>query len=601
MLVLKILTVDRSVQFKEVMGKRAIIFFWLLLLIPTLLIAAGAIRLLRHEQARIEALRVTAAREMGGALGDSLQITISEIKAELLTSLKTISPEQLDKTLGMWAEENYLVRNVFIWAPEQGLLLPSPTRGITSEEQRFMDRFEALFSGRFGWPVASGEEGLLSADLPTTAVARQSQPAAPQSKAAPSPLVQSLEAMKDSRRRMVQAARRAPLEETAAVVAEELDTARGGWIPWFEENRLHILGWVRQTPDGPVYGLELELMALLSRLVPKIAAISETGTRYALLDGSGRILSQSNGAPLTQAAKPDITIPLAPHLPHWQVAVFFTTGPGADAGRSGILVLAGLLLGIFIVAILSGGGLLTWQALRNLKDARQKTSFVSNVSHELKTPLTSIMMYAELLKDGRVADPSKKDHYLNVIVDESQRLTRLVNNVLDFSRLEQGRKHYNRCRLDLGQYLAETVELHRVRLQEAAMEIDLQADPGRVYAEMDRDALDQVLMNLIDNAIKYAGEGRYLGIHLGTENRMHAIRISDHGPGIPADFKSRLFGKFQRADDSLTTSKPGSGLGLSIARQLVRDHGGDIRCEPVPAAGTCFIITLPAEDIPDDT
>ena len=138
------------------MGKRAIIFFWLLLLIPTLLIAAGAMRLLRHEQARIDALRVTAAREMGGALGDTLQITISEIKAELLASLQAIAPEHREATLGAWAAENYLVRNVFIWDPEQGLQLPSPAQGITREEQRFIDRFDALFSGRFGWPVGPG-------------------------------------------------------------------------------------------------------------------------------------------------------------------------------------------------------------------------------------------------------------------------------------------------------------------------------------------------------------------------------------------------------------------------------------------------------------
>ena len=583
------------------MGKRAIIFFWLLLLIPTLLIAAGALRLLRHEQARIDALRVTAAREMGGALGDSLQITISEIKAELLASLKAIDPGQLEKTLGMWADENYLVRNVFIWDPDRGLMLPSPDRGLTREEQRFTNRFEALFSGRFSWPAAPGEEVQLSAQLPAVVLGRQSQAAVPQPKAEPSPLVQSLEAMKDSRRRMVQAARSAPAAETVATVAQAPDTVRGGWIPWFEENRLHILGWVRKTPTGPVYGLELELMALLSRLVPKITSLSETGTLYALLDGSGRILSQSAGAPLDPDAKPDIAISLAPHLPHWQVAVLFTGGRGAGVGRSGILVLSGLLLGVFIIAILSGGGLLTWQALRNLKDARQKTSFVSNVSHELKTPLTSIMMYAELLMEGRVADRGKREHYLKVIVDESRRLTRLVNNVLDFSRLEQGRKTYNQRRVDLGRYLAKTLDLHRVRLAETDLVVDLRADPERHFSQIDRDALDQVLMNLIDNAIKYADQGGFLGIHLGAEDGMHSIRVTDRGPGIPADFEKHLFEKFQRADDSLTTRKPGSGLGLSIARQLIQDQGGDIRFEPVDGGGSCFVILLPAEEMNDDT
>jgi signal transduction histidine kinase len=310
-------------------------------------------------------------------------------------------------------------------------------------------------------------------------------------------------------------------------------------------------------------------------------------------------LSQSGGTALIPRDKPDISVSLTPHLPHWQVAVFFTGGPGADASHSSLLVLSNLLLGIFIVAILSGGGLLTWQALRNLKDARQKTSFVSNVSHELKTPLTSIMMYAELLREGRVASRSRRDHYLKVIVDESRRLTRLVNNVLDFSRLEQGRKTYNHRTMDIGRYLVEMIDLHQVRLQEASMEIDLQAEPERFFSAIDRDALDQVMMNLIDNAIKYAEEGGYIGIRLGMERGMHSLRVEDRGPGIPAAFISRLFEKFQRADDSLTTRKPGSGLGLSIARQLIRDQGGDLRFEPVAGGGSCFIILLPAEEKPD--
>lgn len=579
------------------MGKRAIIFFWLLLLVPTLIIASGAMRLMQHEQDRLDAMRVTTAREMGGTLADSLQITIAEIKEELLTSLRSAVPGQLARTLRTWETENYLVRNVFIWDPRRGLQLPDPSAGTTNEEKRFINRYEALFSGRHGWHAASEGD---AAPAPALSAADPAEPEPTvQSEQKQSTLVKSITDMQASRRRMVQAAKSAPPAAEVALAMPAVQPTKGGWIPWFEENRLHILGWVRPSSGGTVYGLELELMALLSRLVPEFAALAQTGTVYALIDGSGRILSQSGGAPLKPGDKPEVSLSLAPQLPHWQVAVFFT-GPGADASSPSLVLFSSLLLGIFIVAILSGGGLLTWQALRNLKDARQKTSFVSNVSHELKTPLTSIMMYAELLMEKRVADAAKREHYLQVIVDESHRLTRLVNNVLDFSRLEQGRKTYNRRRLDVGRYLAETIDLHRVRLQAAAMEIDLQAPVGRHYADIDRDALDQVLLNLIDNAIKYAGEGHYLGIDLNAANGRLAIRVTDHGPGVPESFEAHLFEKFQRADDSLTTSKPGSGLGLSIARQLIRDQGGDIQCESVPGQGSCFVITLPAKEMTDD-
>jgi len=582
-------------------GKRSIIFFWLLLLIPTLLVAAGAFRLLRHEQARLDTVRVSAARDRGGALADSLQITLSEIKEMLLVSLQAVEPERLVETLGAWEAENYLVRNVFVWEPDKGLVFPEPGAGTTNEEKSFINRYDALFSGRFGWPAVAGSDTVSTPAMAAKLPGQHDLAAQLDKEQKPSPLVESIEEMKKSRRRMVRVAKSAPQTGAADEVFNEPEPSRGGWIPWFEENRLHILGWLQKTPGSPVYGLELELMALLSRMVSEFSSISEADTVYALVDGSGRILYQSIGTPVASQDKPELSVSLSPQLPHWQVAVFFTGSRSTKTSRGGLLMLSSLLLGIFVVAILSGGGLLTWQALRNLKDARQKTSFVSNVSHELKTPLTSIMMYAELLLEGRVASHAKKDHYLKVIVDESRRLTRLVNNVLDFSRLEQGKKTYNRGTLDIGRYLKDMAGLHRVRLKETSMDLELNAKEDRFFSEIDRDAFDQVMMNLIDNAIKYAGEGGYIGITLCAEKGMHVIRVDDRGPGIPLDFQSRLFGKFQRADDSLTTSKPGSGLGLSIARQLARDHGGDIRFEPAAGRGSCFIISLPTGGKSDGT
>jgi len=330
------------------LGKRAIIFFWLLLLVPTLLIAAGAMRLIRHEQDRLDAMRVTTAREMGGTLADSLQITIAEIKEELLTSLRAAVPDQLARTLRTWETENYLVRNVFIWDPRRGLQLPDPGAGTTNEEKRFISRYEALFSGRHGWHAASEGD---AAPAPAPSAAGPAKPEATvQSEQKQSTLVKSITEMQASRRRMVQAAKSAPPAAQATPAVQAAQPAEGGWIPWFEENRLHILGWVRPSVGGTVYGLELELMALLSRLVPEFAALSQTGTVYALIDGSGRILSQSGGAPLKPVDKPEVSLSLAPQLPHWQVAVFFT-GPGADASSRSLVLFSSLLLGIFIVAI----------------------------------------------------------------------------------------------------------------------------------------------------------------------------------------------------------------------------------------------------------
>jgi signal transduction histidine kinase len=258
------------------------------------------------------------------------------------------------------------------------------------------------------------------------------------------------------------------------------------------------------------------------------------------------------------------------------------------------MLLAGLLLAIVVVAILAGGTLLSWQAQRHMAEALQKTSFVSNISHELKTPLTSIRMYAELLGEGRVKDPGKITKYLQVIAVESQRLTRLVNNVLDFSRLEQGKKKYRVESLDCADFVRRFLETHRLRLAEAGLKVSAELPAEPVWLFADRDALEQVLLNLVDNVIKYAAEGGELQITLERQGDHWRLAVMDRGPGIAPRHRVRIFERFYRVDDSLTASQPGSGLGLSIARRLLRDLGGELTFEPRVGGGSCFVARLPA-------
>jgi signal transduction histidine kinase len=264
----------------------------------------------------------------------------------------------------------------------------------------------------------------------------------------------------------------------------------------------------------------------------------------------------------------------------------------AQSGQS-FFLLSVLLLSIFVAAIILGGSLLTWQAHRNMVSAQQKTSFVSNVSHELKTPLTSIRMFAELLQEDRIKDPAKKGHYLKVIVAESQRLTRLVNNVLDFSRLEQGRKQYQLKELELSGYLRYIVETQRLRVQEAGMVLDNKIPEAEYTVHTDEDAIEQVLLNLLDNAIKYAAEGKELTVDLVAQDDHVKVSVMDRGPGVPAKHRTRIFEKFHRVDSSLTSRHPGSGLGLSIARTIMRDLNGDLLYEPRDGGGSCFSVLIP--------
>jgi len=204
---------------------------------------------------------------------------------------------------------------------------------------------------------------------------------------------------------------------------------------------------------------------------------------------------------------------------------------------------------------------LTRMTLQNMKDARQKTSFVSSVSHELKTPLTSIRMYAELLLSKRIKDANKIQTYLSVIVSESERLTRLINNVLAFGKLEQGKKTYHLTIFEMDRLLDQMIQSHSIRIENQGIEIILQIEEGNYKVKTDRDAIEQVILNLVDNALKYADKG-----------------------------------KFIKVDNSLTTKQPGSGLGLSIARQILRDLEGDLFFEPMPGSGSCFTARIKNHD-----
>jgi len=558
------------------MKRRSIIIFWLLLLLPTLVVGAAAFKLLRNEQRRINQEVRLSAQDRAHDIGDSVQLTVEAVEDGLTEALKRIPTGKLEETLSAWEERNPLVRNSFIWNQKVGLQKPKPVSFATSEERRFILRYSSLISGRIPWKTSGAEEE--QTDLVQSQGRRQK---------------------KTGRQKLVEMTRQTAREYQSSKGASR---ESAGWIPWFEANNLYILGWVMKEPGGIVYGVELEVMTLLSRLItdfPLTEAVPE-GTAYAIIDGNGKVLHQAGKAGVKTGNRPDITVSLAPSLPHWQVVVYFIDRNMMTRSGRGFIVLSGILLAIFIVAIVLGGSLLMWQAHNNLKDAKQKTSFVSSVSHELKTPLTSIRMYAELLSTERIKDPEKKKQYLKVIVTESQRLTRLVNNVLDFSRLEQGRKKYHLEKLDMAVFLYETIKAHSLRIHKAGLVLKENIPDESIVVETDRDAVEQVLLNLLDNAIKYASEGKELSITLKVYKKYCEVQLADRGTGVPSAHRDSIFKKFHRVDDSLTAGKPGSGLGLSISRRLLRDLGGDLQYRLREGGGSCFIVLIPFQSVSID-
>jgi signal transduction histidine kinase len=219
------------------------------------------------------------------------------------------------------------------------------------------------------------------------------------------------------------------------------------------------------------------------------------------------------------------------------------------------------------------------------------------VSHELKTPLTSIRMFSELLAEGRVSEPEKRRSYLQIITAETSRLTRLINNVLDFSRMERGEKKYQMRPFDIAGLARETVDTYRPHLESFGFKIEAKLPEVEIMVNGDRDALSQVLVNLLSNAEKYSNSAKSITVELektGADSQIE-MRILDRGPGVPRGCEERIFEQFYRAHDSLSSGIQGSGLGLTLARQIARAHGGDVVYRSREGGGSCFILSLPME------
>jgi signal transduction histidine kinase len=203
-------------------------------------------------------------------------------------------------------------------------------------------------------------------------------------------------------------------------------------------------------------------------------------------------------------------------------------------------------------------------------------------------------MFAEMLRDGRQADPERRQRYLDLMVAEAGRLTRLVNNVLDFSQLEQGRKRYAMRDVDLAALCRSVIDAERPRLEQAGFAVEFAPGPGPARVVADEDALRQVLANLLSNAEKYSGERRDIRLETGAEGGRLFFRVLDRGIGIASEHAQKIFREFYRVDDSLTARVKGTGLGLSIARRIVRDHGGELGYEPREGGGSAFRAVFPA-------
>jgi signal transduction histidine kinase len=254
------------------------------------------------------------------------------------------------------------------------------------------------------------------------------------------------------------------------------------------------------------------------------------------------------------------------------------------------------LLAFLAIALMCGIGLAFHAANRAIKLSEMKADFVSNVSHELRTPLASIRVFAELLRLGRIRSPEKSREYGEYIEAESRRLTGLINNILDFSRIESGQKTYRFVPGDVGEVVGATLKTFEIRLKPSGFYIRYEG-PGRPLSpiKMDPDAIAQAIHNLLENAVKYSGDSREIIVRLAQNADSITIAIQDHGIGIDRSEQPRIFDRFHRVSTGLVHNVKGSGLGLSIVAHIVQAHHGRITVESEQGDGSTFTIRLPLE------
>jgi signal transduction histidine kinase len=368
---------------------------------------------------------------------------------------------------------------------------------------------------------------------------------------------------------------------------------------WDRSGRRHIVmgdqvvlaAMLQSATRGPVLAALGRNEAVLKRDVLESTLRGMEGqSALAVLDPGGHpvYLSRPVGQRETVA-----TARFGETLPAWQVALYQpeTLSPRNAVRRQSTIFMAAFALLLLVIALGLGA---TYRVVRRESEmARLKSDFVANVSHDLKTPLSLIRMFAETLEMNRVPDERTRREYYGVITHESERLARLIDNVLDFSRIEGGRQRYDIAPTPVEPIVQEVMEGFRYPLAQQGFKVDVEVEPDLPELLLDADAIKQALANLVDNAIKYSGDRRRLSVSARMVDREVRIDVVDEGIGIPPAEAHRIFEKFYRVGRSETQGRRGSGVGLALVKHIVEAHGGRVGVKSRVGEGSRFSLQLP--------
>ncbi len=331
----------------------------------------------------------------------------------------------------------------------------------------------------------------------------------------------------------------------------------------------------------------------LNRLIPGLlrgsgTKRSESGLAVSVFDEKqNQIYANASGVKNYQ-----VKMAFAPVFPNWDLAATYRGSSIQSVAQASFE--KSLLLTAFVLCLLLVGIILTLRAAsREMSLAAAKSSFVSNVSHELKTPLALIRLYAETLELDRVKDEQQGKDFLRTINGETRRLTQLINNILDFSKIEAGRKEYRFVSSDVAEIVETVLRTYEYQLRDAGFEVSTRIDQGLPMVAIDAEAISQAVVNLLNNATKYSEDAKKIEVAVAARDSHIAIEVADHGIGILRSEQQKIFEKFYRVSTTLVHNTKGSGLGLALVKHVVEAHGGRVLVDSELGRGSRFTILIP--------
>lgn len=601
-------------------------------IIPGVVLGIIATRALRHEETYLEQRLEDTLRVEVDQATELIRNEIASIGDQLARGLLGLGREEDDAVFKAWKKDSDLVEVPFLVSRENRILWPREDLKISSAEDAFLAENRDFLTDQstiqsfqnvaflpekpsLGYnealataPDKIGEKG--------TALDLKKAMAHPRlkeklelaefrsSREVQSKLYQQAEEEQKEILARTVIPRNQPKEEVedtrSILVAEPLNFSQiiadeeQGFIPRLTGGKLEIFFWKKIPPNDDIAGCLINLNAFTEKILAVLPIPFSAARIITVLNQNGKPLID----PLKENTgrdwkRPFYSTEITEVLPRWEVAAYLTD-PASLASQARLRTLIiGVLIAFLLVAIVVGGFLILRSVNQEILLAQQKTTFAANVSHELKTPLTSIRLFAEILEKGRQPDREKQQHYLKLIVAESKRLSRLINTVLDFSKIERKEKTYHMKKIDLREVVKRATENSKVPLEEKGFLFHIKIPDIPVQVMGDPEALEQVLINLLSNGEKYSGKSKEIEVELNVAGDQALITVCDRGIGVPQGSAKKIFHNFYRVDDRLTSRVKGTGLGLTIARAIVREHRGNLSYQPREGGGSCFSFTIP--------